>query len=380
VATTLATPVPEPRMDIHKNARTTPHSRMLMMQRLTSGWTAMAVAEAHGVTLRTVRKWQTRFRDAGLAGLADRTSRPQRSPTRLSAEDEAAIIGLRRQRMTGPAIARQLGRPVSTVGVVLRRHGLGRLDALDAKPPIRRYQREHPGELIHIDTKKLGRIDGIGHRITGHHAGMVRNRGIGWDHLHVAIDDASRLAYTELLPDDRKNSAVAFLSRAVAWFGRHGVAVERIMTDNGSAYRSHDFRHAIDAAGLRHLRTRPYTPRTNGKAERFIQSSLREWAYAQPYQSSAERTAAMQPWITHYNHARPHAALGGKSPLSRLAATNPQPITTTAATSDPSPRCVGVAGVKPRKATAQGGSGLTPVNPTTAKFPIGCDNLLGNDT
>ena len=224
--------------------------------------------------------------------------------------------------MSGPAIARHLGRPVSTVGVVLRRHGLGRLAALDARPPVRRYQRERPGELVHIDTKKLGRIDGIGHRITGHRVGMTRNRGIGWDHLHVAIDDASRLAYTELLADDRKGSATGFLARALAWFARHGVTVERVMTDNGSAYRSRDFASAIAAAGLRHLRTRPYTPRTNGKAERFIQSSLRDWAYAHPFDSSAARGFAMQSWINTYNHTRPHAALAGKPPITRIASDN----------------------------------------------------------
>ena len=309
-------------MDIHKNARATPHSRMLMIERLNSGWTVPQVAAAQGVDGKTVRKWRDRFAAEGQAGLADRSSRPHRSPTRLAGDTEAEIEALRRQRMTSPAIARRLGRPVSTIGVVLRRRGLGRLAALDPRRPAIRYQRERPGELIHIDTKKLGRIDGVGHRITGHHTGMTRNRGIGWDHLHVAIDDASRLAYTELLPDERKQTATAFLSRALDWFARHGVTVERVMTDNGSAYRSHDFRHAIDAVGLRHIRTRPYTPRTNGKAERFIQSSLREWAYAQPFDSSAARGNAMQTWIDTYNHTRPHSALNGKPPISRIAKDN----------------------------------------------------------
>ncbi len=199
---------------------------------------------------------------------------------------------------------------------MLRR--LGRLAALDPRPPAQRYEREHPGELIHIDTKKLGRIDGIGHRITGCHTGMVKNRGIGWEHLHVCVDDASRLAYTEILPNERKESACAFLTRALAFFQAHGVSVERVMTDNGSAYRSHLFKSHVASAGLRHIRTRPYTPRTNGKAERFIQTSLREWAYLHAYQTSAERTQAMQPWITSYNHSRPHSALGGHPPVSRL--------------------------------------------------------------
>ena len=309
-------------MNVHKTARTTPHSRMLMIERLAAGWSVSAVAAAHGVCGHTVRKWRDRFVAEGAVGLADRTSRPHRSPTRLAEPAEQEIEALRRQRLSGPAIARRLGRPVSTVGAVLRRRGLGRLAALDPKPPIVRYQRERPGELIHIDTKKLGRIDGIGHRITGHHVGMLRNRGIGWEHLHVAVDDASRLAYTELLPDERKLSAVGFLERARAWFARHGVVVERVMTDNGSAYRSADFRAAIQAAGLRHIRTRPYTPRTNGKAERFIQSSLREWAYAHAFRSSSERSQAMHRWITRYNHCRPHCALNGQPPISRIARDN----------------------------------------------------------
>jgi transposase InsO family protein len=271
-----------------------------------------------GLDPSTVRKWRDRFASEGAAGLRDRSSRPHRSPTRLSPEAEAEIGQLRRARLSGPAIARQARRPVSTVGAVLRRLGLGRLQALDPKPPAIRYERDHPGELIHIDTKKLGRIDGVGHRITGDRRGQSSKRGIGWEALHVAIDDASRLAYTELLPDERKESAIAFLSRARAWFQSHGVAVERIMTDNGSAYKSRAFRAALSEAGIRHKRTRPYTPRTNGKAERFIQTSLREWAYATPYRSSAERAAAMPAWLCSYNSRRPHSALGGKPPISRL--------------------------------------------------------------
>ena len=227
--------------------------------------------------------------------------------------------------MTGNRIARELGLPRSTVGAVLRRLGLGRLKALDPPAPVVRYQRERPGELLHLDTKKLGRIDGVGHRITGYHQGVHRKRGIGWEVLHVAIKpapakagDASRLAYTELLPDEKKQSAIAFLDRALAWFARLGVSVERIMTDNGSAYRSHAFRARLKEAAIRHIRTRPYTPKTNGKAERFIQTSLREWAYARAYQSSAERGHAMTPWIANYNHSRPHSALGGKPPAATL--------------------------------------------------------------
>lgn len=309
-------------MDVHQNARTTPHSRMLIVERLSKGWTVAAVATALGVDPKTVRKWRDRFAAEGAAGLLDRSSRPHRSPSRLGEDLTDEIERLRRERLSGPAIARQARQPVSTVGAWLRRLGLGRLSALDPKPPVIRYERERPGELIHIDTKKLGRIDGIGHRITGHRVGMRKNRGIGWEHLHVAVDDASRLAYTELLPDDGKDSAIAFLGRALGFFSAHDVRVERVMTDNGNAYRSHAFKAVIQAAGLRHLRTRPYTPRTNGKAERFIQSSLREWAYAKPFSSSTERNTAMRSWIGAYNHSRPHSALGGQPPISRIAREN----------------------------------------------------------
>ena len=306
-------------MNIHKHARMTVHGRVLLVRRIRQqGWRVADAAQAAGVSTRTAYKWLARHRAGGAAALNDRKPTPGRCPHRLPAETVAQIEALRRQRISGPAIARQLGLARSTVGAVLRRLGLGRLAALDPKPPANRYERQHPGELIHIDTKKLGRIDGVGHRITGHHVGMNRNRGIGWEHLHVAVDDASRLAYTELLPDERKQSACAFLARALAFFAAHSVAVERVMTDNGSAYRSHLFKSRIASAGLRHIRTRPYTPRTNGKAERFIQTSLREWAYANAYQSSAEREAAMHPWITDYNHRRPHSAQAGKPPVSRL--------------------------------------------------------------
>lgn len=310
-------------MDIHENARTTPHSRMLMIERLEAGWTVTAVASAIGVDGRTVRKWRDRFQAEGGSGLADRSSRPHSSPSRLEAAAEAEIEALRRQRLSGPAIARRLGRPVSTVGAVLHRIGLGRLKALAAAAPVIRYERDRPGELIHIDTKKLGRIDGIGHRITGDRRGQsnrrARGEGLGWEALHVAIDDASRLAYTEILPDEKKTSATAFLERALVFFEGHGVKVERVMTDNGAAYKSHLFRKALADRDIRHKRTRPYTPRTNGKAERFIQTSLREWLYAQPFHSSAQRTGAMPAWLCDYNNRRPHAALGGKPPISKLA-------------------------------------------------------------
>ena len=309
-------------MDIHKNARTTPHGRMLIVERLQAGWNIPDVAAASGVDPRTVRKWRDRFAAEGSAGLQDRSSRPRRSPTRTAADVAANIEQLRRERRSGPTIARQLGLPVSTVGAVLRRQGLGRLAAIDPRPAIIRYERDNPGELIHIDIKKLGRIDGIGHRITGDRRGQSNKRGTGWEYLHVAVDDASRLAYTEMLPDERKQSAADFLNRAVAWFAGHGVKVERVMTDNGSAYKSKLFANVITGHGLKHKRTRPYTPKTNGKAERFIQTSIREWAYASAFETSAERSNAMHPWLHAYNTTRPHAALKGKPPVSRLPKDN----------------------------------------------------------
>jgi transposase InsO family protein len=322
VVATPSTTNPEPRMDAHENARTTPLGRMLMVERLRSGWSQAEGAAAMGVTARTARTWRHRFAAEGEAGLRDRSSRPHRSPARLAAAAEAEIAAPRRQRLSGPAIARQLGRPVSTVGAALRRLGLGQLAALDPPRKIHRYERERPGELIHIDTKKLGRIDGIGHRITGDRTGQSRKRGTGWEFLHVAVDDASRLAYTALMPDEKKESAVRFLEDALAWFTAHGVTVERAMTDDGSAYRSRLFAGALQARGLTHKRTRPCTPRTNGKAERFIQTSLREWAYANAFHSSTERARAMPAWLRAYNTSRPHTALGGKPPISRLQGKN----------------------------------------------------------
>lgn len=306
-------------MNVHKNARMTALGRVLLVNRVRQqGWRVAAAAVASGVSERTAYKWLARYRTGGDAALRDRSSAPGRSKRWLGPEAVAAIERLRRQRLTGPSIARTLGLPRSTAGAVLRRLGLGRLSALQEKPPVVRYQRERPGELIHIDSKKLGKIKGIGHRITGYREGVHRSRGIGWEVLHVAIDDASRLAYTELLPDETQASACAFLDHAIGFFNAHGARVERVMTDNGSAYRSHTFRQRLADHGLRHIRTRPYTPRTNGKAERFIQTSLREWAYAQPFASSAERGNALGPWIDRYNTQRPHSALANQTPWLRL--------------------------------------------------------------
>jgi transposase InsO family protein len=305
-------------MNVHKNARLTPSGRALLAARVTDGWTVKSAALAAGVWLRTAHKWLGRHRLGGERRHHDRSSAPRRCPRRTSPQRLAEIEALRRQRMSGPQIARMLGMARSTVGLLLRRLGLGRLSQLEPKAPVVRYEKAAPGELIHIDIKTLGRIDGVGHRITGQHERHHRARGVGHEHLHVAIDDASRLAYTEMLPSLGKEDATGFLRRALAWYGRLGVKVERVMTDNGSAYRSKLFAKALEDAGARHVRTRPYTPRTNGKAERFIQTSLREWAYARPYPSSQQRNAARGPWIDDYNLSRPHSAIGHQPPYARL--------------------------------------------------------------
>ena len=305
-------------MNVHKNARLTPSGRALLARRVESGWRVKDAAAAAGVSERTGYKWLGRHRLGGERRHQDRSSAPRRCPRKTSSERVARIEALRRQRMSGPKIAEALGMPYATVGAWLRRLGLGKLSALEPRPPVIRYERAAPGELIHIDIKTLGKINGVGHRITGQHEGHHRARGIGYEHLHVAIDDASRLAYTEILPSLGKEDATGFLQRAMAWYARLGVKVERVMTDNGSAYRSKLFAQALNTAGVRHVRTRPYTPRTNGKAERFIQTSLREWAYAKPYQSSDERHAAIGPWIDSYNLNRPHSAIGRLAPFTRL--------------------------------------------------------------
>ena len=282
-------------MNVHKNARLTPVGRALMISRIEQqGWSVAQAAEASGVSRRTASKWLQRHRRGGERRHHDRSSAPCRCPRKTSAEVIARIEVLRRQRMTGPAIARALGLARSTVGVILRRLGLGKLSALDPKVAILRYERAAPGEMIHLDIKKLGKFNVQGHRVTGdRRAG--RSKKAGWDFLHVCVDDASRLAYTEVLPSEGQHDTTAFLERALAWLAGHGVTVQRVMTDNGSAYRSKLFAKALRAAGARHVRTRPYTPRTNGKAERFIQTSLREWAYGQPYACSEDRAKAIKP-------------------------------------------------------------------------------------
>ena len=308
-------------MNAQKNARLTPYSRELMIERIRKqGWTVARAAEAAGVSERTAYKWLARYRGGGAAALHNARPVPRRLPHRLPQSQIAAIGSLRRQRLSCPAIARRLGLPRSTVGAVLRRLGLGRLKSLEERPIVVRYERKNPGELIHLDTKKLGRIVRVGHRITGCRKGPRNRRGTGtgWETLHVAIDDATRFAYTEVLPDEKKETAVAFLARSLAFFRANGIAAERVMTDNGPAYKSRAFRGALAVQGLRHIQTRPYTPRTNGKAERFIQTSLREWAYAAPYETSDERAKAMIPFIDAYNTQRLHSALAFQTPWQRL--------------------------------------------------------------
>jgi transposase InsO family protein len=308
-------------MDIHKNARLTPLGRERMVTMGRSGQTPKAVSEAVGVCPRTVRKWLERFKAEGLAGLQDRSSRPHRlrQPTPQATIDR--IETLRRQRLTGKAIAAETGVSPATVSRVLKRLGLNRLSALEPAEPPRRYQRERPGELIHIDIKKLGRFKRIGHRITGDRTGQSNARGVGWEFVHVAIDDASRIAFSRVMKSERKGCAVAFLKAAIAYYASLGITVERVMTDNGSCYKAFAFRRACKRLGLRHIRTKPYTPRTNGKAERFIQTALREWAYARAYDTSNQRALELPYWIHRYNWHRPHGSIGSVPPISTLGLT-----------------------------------------------------------
>ena len=307
-------------MNAHQNARTTPLGRATLVRRvLEEGWTRKAVAEAFGLSERTVGKWLARYRQAALAGLRNRSSAARQVANRLPEPWVDMIVRLRREyRMTGQEIAERLQLPRSTVAGHLTRLGLGRLAALEPSEPARRYNRARAGELIHLDTKKLARFTRMGHRITGDRRGQ--SEGAGWEFVHVAIDDASRLAYVEVLPDETRQSVTGFLVRALRWFKSLGIRVERVMTDNGSGYVSRRFGKACRMLRLRHLPTRPYTPKTNGKAERFIQTLLREWAYALPYRSSDTRAADLPRWLRHYNHERPHASLAARSPITWLQA------------------------------------------------------------
>lgn len=306
-------------MNSHKHARLTPKGRALLVSRvLDEGWTVVDASLAAGVSRRTGYKWLARFKSEGLAGLSDRSSRPRRSPRALCAHEHQQLEGLRRQRWPLWRIAQQAGRGMGTVSRCMKRLGLSRLKALEPFAPVVRYERAAPGELLHLDTKKLGRIDGVGHRITGNRRDT--RRGIGWDMVHLAIDDHSRVSFALIKTDECGSSCAHFLRQAVAYYASLGVRIDRVMTDNGTGYRSKVFAQTCLELGIRHVRTRPYTPKTNGKAERFVQTSLREWAYARPYASSAQREAALQPFLHRYNWHRPHSALNRQPPMSRIPA------------------------------------------------------------
>jgi len=315
-------------MKLHRNGALSWHGRRVLARRVVvEGWALTAAAEAAGVSVRCARKWVGRYRQEGELGLFDRSSAPRRVANRTPADRVAVIVGLRQLRMTAAEIAETLAMPVSTVSAVLSRGGIGRLGRIGLERPVR-YERSQPGELVHIDVKRLGRIEGgAGKRVTGgikrnpdkrrlDAAGLERKR-IGWEYVHVAVDDYSRLAYAEVLADEKATTAIGFLRRASAFYARHGIRVERLLTDNGSAYVSALHALACRALGIRHLRTRPYRPQTNGKAERFIRTLLAGWAYGAIYRSSRERTTALDGWLWHYNHRRPHAALGRQPPVSR---------------------------------------------------------------
>ena len=305
-------------MDIHKNARLTPHGRERLAKMILDGQTPQAAGEAAGVCPRTARKWRARFEQEGPAGLQDRSSRPHRLRKPTSSEVIERIAGLRRQRMPGKEIAVTVGVSAATVSRVLQRLGLNKLSALEPAEPARRYEREHPGEMIHLDIKKLGKFNQIGHRITGDRTGQSNSRGVGWEFLHVCIDDASRVAFSRIMKTERKDCAVAFLIAAVAYYKSFGITVLRVMTDNGSCYRSRVFAKACCRLKLKHIRTKPSPPRTNGKAPRFIQTSLREWAYARAYLNSSQRAAKLPFFMHRYNWHRPHASIGAKPPITRL--------------------------------------------------------------
>lgn len=308
-------------MNIHKNARLTPLRREEMaLAVIEGGFSKAHAARTFGVSAKIVARWVERYKAEGHAGMADRSSRPKVMPGMTDQAVAERIAALRRQRLTGKHIAVAVGVSPATVSRVLKRAGLSRLRDIEPAEPIRRYEREHPGEMIHIDIKKLGRFNQVGHRITGDPQ-KGKSRGAGWEFVHVCVDDASRIAFSQILPDEKKESAIAFLKAAVAYYASLGVTIARVMTDNGSCYRSKAFTKACRDLGLKHVRTRPYTPKTNGKAERFIQTALREWAYAIAYPTSDHRAAELPVWLHRYNWHRPHGSLKSKTPISRLALT-----------------------------------------------------------
>jgi transposase InsO family protein len=304
-------------MDIHKNARSCPASRLLLVHRVVNeGMAVGEAAERAGISRRRATEWMRRYR-YGDEELCDRSSRPHRSPERTPERVLERIRTLRQRRLTALEIARRVGLSKATVARHLRRAGMARLKNLEPREPVRRYEKRRPGEMLHLDTKKLGRIGRIGHRITGDRRSRVR--GIGWEFVHVAIDDYSRVSYVEVLPNERAPTTAAFLGRAAEWFGVRGVRVETVLTDNGGNYKSKDFNAACSERQMRHCLTQPYRPRTNGKAERFIQTLLRDWAYKRPYRSSYQRTKRLDKFVRYYNQQRPHASLNQQPPASRLS-------------------------------------------------------------
>ena len=306
-------------MRLHANATTCPKSRLLLCRRvLEQGWSRAEAAAAAGTSERTASKWLARYRADGADGLGDRSSAPASSPRRVPEERVATIAGLRQLRMTAAEIAECLSMPPSTVSAVLHRIGLGKRSALEPFEPPNRYERRHPGELVHIDVKKLGMIGRVGKRVLGDGPGRD-TPGAGWEFVHVAVDDATRLAYVEVLENEKGSTSVGFLRRAVRFFDGYGVRVQRVMTDNGAPYRSTVHALACRRLGIRHLRTRPYRPRTNGKAERFIRTMLGGWAYGAIYRDSWQRRDALAGWLDFYNHRRPHGSLGRHPPAERLA-------------------------------------------------------------
>jgi transposase InsO family protein len=309
-------------MNNHKNARLTVHGRTLLVRRILElGLRPEEAAQAAGVSVRTAYKWLQRYREEGAAGLQNRSSRPRHCPHALPAECRERVVKAREERHTYRRISQALGIAPSTVARILRRAGLNRLCALEPAPPVQRYEHEHPGDLLHLDIKKLGRFRVPGHRAT-HDRRRGRSEGAGWEFVHVAIDDASRIAFSAIHPDERARSACAFLLQAVRYYARLGIRITRLLTDNGPCYQSRGFRRLCKRLGIRHRRTKPYTPRTNGKAERFIQTALREWAYARAYQTSDERAEHLEPWVHQYNWHRPHASLGYLPPISRCPSLN----------------------------------------------------------
>jgi transposase InsO family protein len=320
-------------MKLHANAALSLNQRRRMVRRVVEeGWSLTKAAEAAEVSDRTCSKWVGRYRAQGEAGLRDRSSAPRHIPHRTAPERVEVIELLRRLRMTGAEIAECLGMALSTVSAVLARIGLGKLSRLEPLEPPNRYERRHPGELLHIDVKKLGVINGAGWRVTGNRTSQNANRRqrrkggpAGWEFVHVCVDDATRLAYAEVLADEKATTAVAFLRRALAFYRAHGISIERVMTDNGACYRSTAHALACRLLGVRHLRTRPRRPRTNGKAERFIKTMMAGWNDGAIYGTSRERTAALDGWLWTYNHRRPHGALSHQPPIARLHELNNLP-------------------------------------------------------